>query len=214
MRPEHLRMHASDRLENRVSVSADTAHNLTGELPVSAVNVDEILRLVKRLMAELPGAVIIHAPKQDYQFLYVRRGKFRGTPECRRDQVHQRIQILNKERNILRLHPEHSSIPLRQNARFIFPEICGGEVLPHQIFLLHDIAIAEDHAGRPSQGVEEPVEMWSGMAAGAAGAKLHDLHRNINGEFHSSIPSSIESRIGFLRFALLLQLTRPSHSGG
>lgn len=56
-----IRVKGPNRLIIGFSVAADTADHLTGVLSVARVNVDQILRFQKYLMAELPGSVVIHS---------------------------------------------------------------------------------------------------------------------------------------------------------
>ena len=82
---QHVRVHLADRTIERPAGAADTADDLTGVLPVAAVDVDEVRRLVKHLMTELTAAVVVHRADQDDQlrngFAAVRLATF-STTSC------------------------------------------------------------------------------------------------------------------------------------
>ena len=60
---------APDRLLHGTPVSADAAHHLPGKLPVAAVDVDQLLRLHKCLMADLARFVVVYRADQYDHFL-------------------------------------------------------------------------------------------------------------------------------------------------
>ena len=144
---------------------------------VSAVDVDEIIQLVKDFVAELSAFVVVHRADENDQFLDDSRIGVRPCTEYPRFKHGKKVLAgLDKFRHILRFHPEHGRIPLRQHLCLVFPKVSRCEVLAHQILFLYDISVTEDKADRPFQRVQKPVQMRRDMPAGASGSQHDDLY--------------------------------------
>lgn len=148
--------------------------------PVAAVDVDKTIQLVKDLVAELSTLVVVHRADEDHQFLDgwripVRPGRERPCPQHGKKP----LAGLDKLRHILRFHPEHGGIPLRQHLCLVFPKVSRCEVLAHKVLFFHDISVTDDKADRPFQRVQKPIQMRRDMPAGASGSQHDDLHRPV-----------------------------------
>ena len=171
-----------------MAVSAHTADHLPGKLTVAAVDVDEILRLAKRPVAELPGFVVIHGPDQDHHLLDKVIDTRVELPFLRCDELCEHIQIFHKVWDILGLHTKYGCIALRKHTGLVLPQIGGGKVLPDQIFLLHDVTVAKDEPRGAVQRVQQPVQVRRDMSARAAGTEHHNLDRYISRILHRPDP--------------------------
>ena len=64
---DSLRERRSDGTIERAPAAADAADDLPGVHPVAAVDVDEIIQLVKDFVAEFSAFVVVHRADEDHQ---------------------------------------------------------------------------------------------------------------------------------------------------
>ncbi len=141
-------------------------------------------------MAELAGSVVVHGSDQDHQLLCELVSLRVKLPFLRRDQRLEHLQIFHKVRDILGLHAEDGGVTLRQDAGLVLAKIGRGKVLPDQILLLYDVAVAENEPTGTSQRIQQAVQVRRDMAARAAGTEHHDLDRYVSGIFHRPAPQT------------------------
>ena len=154
----------------------DTAHHLSGMLPVAGVDVDEISLLLENPVAKLPGLVVVHTAQQDHP-LRLHRVRY----AVRLCQDMQFLLRFDEFRPVLALDAESGGIPR------VSPDILLHEVLPYEVFLFDHVAVADDDPGGMLRSVAQAVQMRNDIAAGPAGAQYHDFDR---GRFRISHPDS------------------------
>ena len=136
------------------------------------------------MVAELPGLVVVH--RADQNDLLPDELCAIYPPVVRLQQTPQVILLLYKGRYILRLQPKYCGVPLSKHFRLVFSQIGLDEILPYQVFLLYNIAVADDEPYRTFQGVQQAVQVGRDMAPGSARAKLDDLHWPRFGKSHAA----------------------------
>ena len=133
-------------------------------------------------MAELTGLVVVH--RADQNDLLPDKLCAIYPPVVRLYQTPQVILLLYKGRYILRLQPKYCGVPLSKHFRLVFSQIGLDEILPYQVFLLYNIAVADDEPYRTFQGVQQAVQVGRDMAPGPARAQHDDLDRACLRKFH------------------------------
>lgn len=130
-----------------MAVPPHAADHLTGVAAVATVDVDEILALTERLMAELARPIVVHAAEQDHHFRSVPIPKSVGLPQVRRNQRHQLRERLDEIGDVFCFHTKDCGIAFCQNTGFVFSEIRRDKILPVKVLPLHNVPIA-DHKAR------------------------------------------------------------------
>ena len=158
---------------------------------VAAVDVDKVIQLVKDLVAELSALVVVHRADEDHQLFDGWRMPVRpGRERPRLQHGKKPLAGLDEFRHILRFHPEHGGIPLRQHLCLVFTKVSRCKVLANEILFLHNIPVTDDKADRPFQRVQKPVQMRRNMPAGAPGSQHDDLYGAVLCKLHPAPPSN------------------------
>ena len=120
---QHFRVDAADGSSHGTSVFPHAADHLAGIAAVAAVDVDEISALFESLMAELPRAVIVHAPQQENHLSDFSSRIVVRFPFSRFDQGHKLRERFNEIGNILRFHAQDGGVAFREHTGLVFAEV-------------------------------------------------------------------------------------------
>ncbi len=182
---QDLGIQAGNRLIEGLSASPDTADHLTTCFAVPGINIDQFLCALENAVKDLPGAVIVHRPNQDHDFRYDFPYSFAiligNIPVLRilqrLQQFFQHLLILDILWDIACFDSEGVGIPFCQDHCLVFSQIRFNKVLAPEVFLLNQVAVAEDDPDRPVQCVKQAVKLRYNVSSGAAGPYQNDFDR-------------------------------------
>lgn len=168
-----------------LSASPDTADHLPTCFAVPGINIDQFLCALENAVKDLPGAVIVHRPNQDHDFRYDFPYSFAiligNIPVLRilqrLQQFFQHLLILDILWDIACFDSEGVGIPFCQDHCLVFSQIRFNKVLAPEVFLLNQVAVAEDDPDRPVQCVKQAVKLRYNVSSGAAGPYQNDFDR-------------------------------------